>query len=287
MNKIEQKSRIYLIMTAFIWGLGFIGVQGALDAGWAPMPLLLMRGLIGGIFLLPFTLKSKWWKNKELLKIGSFTGSMYFLGFAFQTIGQQGSTVANSAFLTALNVLFVPLLLRLFFKHKLSKRVFVGAAFACLGTAVLSLTSSFTIQPGDIYLILGALFFALQIIYAHRAARLGDAIAVTVLQLLVMAIWAAIFMPIMNETTIPSTGWFSVLYVAIFSSAIAFLLQMKGQAHVPPATTTIILSQEATIGTLASVILLGQPLTVKIVLGGILMIMAVFISEGTFEKKIK
>lgn len=285
MKSIEGRSKIYLMCTAIIWGLGFIGVQGALDAGWMPFPLLFMRGLIGGLFLLPFTLKSKWWKNKELLKIGSFTGVMYFLGFAFQTIGQQTSTVANSAFLTALNVLFVPLLLRVFFRKHLDKRVYLGAMFACVGTAVLSLTSSFTIMSGDILLICGAFFFAMQIIFAHRAARLGDAIAITVIQLSMMAICSGICMPITQQLTIPTSGWGSVLFVAIFSSAFAFLLQMKGQAHVSPSTATILLSQEATIGTLGSVVLLGQPLTVKIIIGGFLMIMAVFITEGTFEKK--
>lgn len=287
MKTLEGRAKIYLMCTAIIWGLGFIGVQGALDAGWMPFPLLFMRGFIGALFLLPFTLKTKWWKNYELLKIGGFTGVMYFLGFAFQTIGQQSSTVANSAFLTALNVLFVPLLLRMFFHKKLEKRVYVGAMFACIGTAVLSLTASFTIMNGDILLICGAFFFALQIIFAHRAARLGDAIAITVIQLFMMAICAGICMPVTQQMSIPTNGWGSVLFVAIFSSAFAFLLQMKGQTHVSASTATILLSQEATIGTLASVVLLGQPLTIKIILGGCLMIMAVFISEGTFEKKPK
>lgn len=283
----ETKAKLCLLSTAVIWGLGFVGVQGALDAGWDAFPLLFMRGLIGGLVLLPFSIKNKWWRNKELLLSGAITGLMYFLGFAFQTIGQQSSTVANSAFLTALNVIFVPLLLFVIFKQKVERRVFIGCCFALVGTAVLSLTSALTIMPGDLLLILGAVFFALQIIFANRAAQFGDPVAITVIQLFMMAVCSAIFMPITSQTQIPSVGWFSVLFVAIFSSALAVLLQMKGQQHVPASTATILLSQESTVGTLASVIILGQALTIRIIIGGCLMLTSVFVSEGIFENLFK
>lgn len=142
-------------------------------------------------------------------------------------------------------------------------------------------------MPGDLLLILGAVFFALQIIFANRAAQFGDPVAITAIQLFMMAICSIIFMPITAQTEIPHVGWFSVLFVAIFSSALAVLLQMKGQQHVPASTATILLSQESTVGTLAGVVILGQPLTIRIIIGGCLMLTSVFVSEGIFENLIK
>ena len=52
----QTKAKLCLLSTAVIWGLGFVGVQGALDAGWQAFPLLFMRGLIGGLVLFPFSI---------------------------------------------------------------------------------------------------------------------------------------------------------------------------------------------------------------------------------------
>lgn len=277
--KLENKAKLYLLITAIIWGLGFIGVQNALDNGWAPFPLLMMRGLIGGCFLLPFSLKTKWWRNIKMIKGSFLIGFFYFLGFAFQTIGQQTSSVANSAFLTALNVMFVPLILRLIQKQKLKKEVFVSCLFALIGTAVLSFNGTFQLMQGDLFLILGALFFALQIIYAKQVSQFNDPIAITILQLFVMALCSLFCMPLTQQMNIPQVGWPAVFFVAIFSSAFAFLFQIMGQAHVSPSTATILLSQESTIATAASVIILHQPFTLQIFIGGFLMISAVLICE--------
>lgn len=276
---MEKKATVSLILTTLFWGLGFIFVDRALLAGWEAFPLLMARGLIGGGVLFIFSYKNKWYKNKKTMKLGIVSGFLFFLGFAFQTTGQGLSSVPNTAFITTLNVLFVPLISKLFLHKSIDTKVYVAGVIALIGTAVLSFNGSLSFHFGDILLIICAVFFALQIIYNEKCGEHNDPISITCIQLLTMGILSLICMPVFNQTTIPSVGWENILYLALFSSAVASVLQLFGQSHVEPSRASLILSMEAVVGTLASILFLGQPLEPSIIVGGTLMISAVLLVE--------
>lgn len=276
---VEKKATISLFMTALIWGLAFIGVDDALAHGWQTFPLLAFRGIIGGSFMILFSYKKKWWKNKTTIFLGFVTGALFFAGFAFQTVGQSLSSVPNTAFITTLNVLFVPIIARIFLKRKIQNKVYIACLLALTGTAVLSFTNGFTLHMGDIYLLLCAIFFALQILFNEKCGQHNDVMSITCIQLLTMGILSFIFMPITNQTYIPSEAWGSVLFLALFSSALASVFQLYGQGHVEPSKASLILSLESVLATVFSVLLLGQELTPAILIGGSLMFAAVIIVE--------
>lgn len=280
----EKLGTLSLITIAIIWGIAFIAVDLALEAGWETFPLLAVRGFVGGTVALVFSFKTKWWKDLHLLLMGFICGVFFFLGYALQTLGQGLSSVSNSAFLTALNVVFVPFILRIFMKRKISIKVYFASAIALIGTGILSIDSSFRMHYGDILLILCAFFFACQIVYTEKCKD-KNPIALTVIELYTMGILSLICMPIFRQTTIPSGGWLGVLYAAIFSSAIASILQFFGQKHVNPSKASLILVQESIIACIAAVLFLHDELTWQIVVGGILMISAVILVEINFSRK--
>lgn len=277
--KVEKKATISLFMTALIWGLAFIGVDDALAHGWQTFPLLAFRGIIGGSFMILFSYKKKWWKNKTTIFLGVVTGALFFAGFAFQTLGQSLSSVPNTAFITTLNVLFVPIIARIFLKRKIQNKVYIACILALSGTAVLSFTNGFSLHMGDIYLLLCAIFFALQILFNEKCGQHNDVMSITCIQLLTMGILSFIFMPITKQTYIPNEAWGSVLFLALFSSALASVFQLYGQGHVEPSKASLILSLESVLATLFSILLLGQKLTPAILIGGALMFTAVIIVE--------
>lgn len=276
---VEKKATISLFMTALIWGLAFIGVDDALAHGWQTFPLLAFRGIIGGSFMILFSYKKKWWKNKTTIFLGVVTGALFFAGFAFQTVGQSLSSVPNTAFITTLNVLFVPIIARIFLKRKIQNKVYIACILALSGTAVLSFTNGFSLHMGDIYLLLCAIFFALQILFNEKCGQHNDVMSITCIQLLTMGILSFIFMPITKQTHIPNEAWGSVLFLALFSSALASVFQLYGQGHVEPSKASLILSLESVLATLFSILLLGQELTPAILIGGSLMFTAVIIVE--------
>lgn len=277
--KIEKKATLSLFMTALIWGFAFIGVDDALAHGWQTFPLLAFRGIIGGSFMLLFSYKKKWWKNKTTIFLGMITGALFFAGFAFQTLGQSLSSVPNTAFITTLNVLFVPIIARIFLKRKIQNKVYIACILALTGTAVLSFTNGFSLHMGDIYLLLCAVFFALQILFNEKCGQHNDVMSITCIQLLTMGILSFLFMPLTNQTYIPSESWGSVLFLALFSSALACIFQLYGQGHVEPSKASLILSLESVLATFFSILLLGQSLTPAILIGGSLMFSAVIIVE--------
>ncbi|NCC54962.1 MAG: DMT family transporter, partial [Erysipelotrichia bacterium] len=255
------------------------GVDDALAHGWQTFPLLAFRGLIGGLFMLIFSYRKKWWKNKTTIILGIITGTLFFAGFAFQTLGQTLSSVPNTAFITTLNVIFVPLIARIFLKRKIENKVYVACFLAIIGTAILSFSDSFTFHIGDIYLLLCAIFFALQILFNEKCGQHNDVMSITCIQLLTMGILSFLFMPMTNQTHIPNESWGSILFLALFSSALASVFQLYGQGHVEPSKASLILSLESILATLFSVLLLGQTLTLSIIIGGTCMFSAVILVE--------
>jgi len=282
---MENKATIALILTTIFWGFGFIFVDRALLSGWQAFPLLMARGFIGGSVLFVFSFRKKWYKNKKTIMLGVISGSLFFLGFAFQTTGQKLSSVPNTAFITTLNIIFVPLISRLFLHKSIDKKVYIAGILALVGTAVLSFDATFSFHIGDILLIICAIFFALQIIYNEKCGEHNDPISISCIQLLTMGFLSLICMPLFSQTSIPSVGWDNILYLALFSSAIASVLQLYGQSHITASRASLILSMEAVVGTFASVLFLNQPLQPSIVIGGCLMISAILLVEYKPKEK--
>lgn len=281
---IKTKATLALFAGALIWGLAFIGADIALANGWEAFPLLMCRGIIGGFALLLFSYKKQWWKNKRMMKLGFVSGLLYFVGFVCQIIGQSLSSVPNAAFLTALYILFVPLISRIFLHKKIERKVYIGCIIALIGTAILTFDSTLVLHVGDILLIACAIAFAIQIIYNEKCGEANDPLSITCIQMFTMGGLSLLFMPISGQLTLPNRAWGSVLYLALFCSALAGLLQLYGQTHVEPSKASLILCLESPLATFFSVLLLGQSMTLSILLGGGFIFTAILLVEINFNK---
>jgi len=268
--------KLALILAAFLWGISFVVVQKALNGGWTTFLLLGMRGLLAGSALTALSLHRKFWKNKALLRDGLIGGVLLFIGMVLQTYGQLNSTVSNSSFITVLYVVFIPLIL--WKKHPLNLSAGLAIVLAVSGTAILSLQSNLNFNIGDLLLVGCALTFAIHIIFMVRLATHNELIAATAIQCLTMAVLSFILASF-EGVSIPSSGWIFVLYAGLVSSGLAFLLQLYGQSHVHPTISGLLLTLEALFGTLGAIFILKEPVTLRIILGGSLMICAVVVIE--------
>lgn len=272
----QNKGKLALIVAAFIWGISFTAVQQALNVGWEPFSLLGTRGLLAGVAIGLFGIKSSFWKNKILMRDGIIAGFLLTLGMALQTIGQNLSTVQNASFITVLYVVFIPMLM--WKKHKLSVSMMIAIVFAVMGTAILSLNNQLHFQIGDLFVVGAAFVFAVHIIFMTYLARHNDVVAASSIQSLTMAVLSfgiAFFL----KQGIPSNGWQYVLYAGLMSSGLAFLLQMYGQTHVHPTVSGLLLTLESLFGALGAILILHESLTLKVLLGGSLMMLSVVMVE--------
>ncbi len=271
---------IGLIITAIIWGSGFVGSAVALDH-YTPYQILVGRFLIGVILLsLVFYPKFKTIKKGALIK-GVILGSILYIAFVLQTVGLQFTTPSKNAFLTAVNVVIVPFIG--FFIHKRNLDIFelTGAVLAVIGIAFLSLQLTGELNIGDVLTLLCAFAFAFHIFYTARFVKDEDAVVLTLVQMGTAAVIGLSVVMMKGETnfSFESSAILPLVYLGVFSTTIAYLLQTVSQKFITETKAAIILSTEALWGTLFSVILLSELLTVRMSVGAVFILVAIIIAE--------
>jgi drug/metabolite transporter (DMT)-like permease len=278
MEKFGLLGKSSLFASAFLWGIGFVAVEGALLAGWNPMLLLAVRGFMGGALLLAFSYKRKFWNNKPLLKDSLIAGVYLSAAFVAQTYGQSLSGPANAAFITALYVIFTPFIYALKERKMVSGIVLVAAFASFVGVALISVRGSLSWQWGDFLLVVCAVLFAIHILQLEKMGHHDDALSITTIQLFVMGVLCVLFVPFLN-VSVPSIGWGYVAYCGLVSSGIAFFLQTFGQKHVPSSAASIILTFEAIFGALGAVLFYRELFSLQMFFGGLLLVGSVFFLE--------
>ena len=168
-------------------GWSIFSVESAINAGWETFPLLLIRVVFRWKCRLIIHSKKNW-ENRALFKDGIIAGTFYFFGFAFQTFGQKLSLISNIAFLTALNIVFVPIIEIIIYKRKVRLQLVIASLLAFVGVSFLTFEQSISLRWADILGILCAICFAFQIVYIKKSASKHDhdPLQLTVVQLYTM-----------------------------------------------------------------------------------------------------
>ena len=281
---------IGLISIAVIWGSGFVGTQLALDGGLTPLQLITLRFLIASLLLnVIFFKQIKENVNKEILKKGSVLGFFLFTAFVVQTIGILYTTPSKNAFITATNVVIVPFIGYFIYKRKLDKIGMISSIITLLGIGILSLQSDFSINIGDFLTLICAFGFAFHIFFTSEYASKFNPIVLTSIQFSVAFLLSLVAQLFMGEAKIDAAtnGYLGALYLGIFSTTIAFLMQTICQRKVNGTKTAIILSTEAVFGTLFSIIILKEVVTLKMILGSVIIFISIIMAETklSFLKK--
>ncbi len=285
---MEKKTlfKIGLILVAVSWGSGFPVTKIALDSGIAPNALMSIRFLVTSLILFIF-LKAKGVKiSKEEKRLGLGTGIVLGLAFSLQTVGLVYTTSSKNAFITGAYVVMVPFISWFLTKEKPKLSIYLATVICLFGIGLLSLEGDLSINYGDFLTFICAIFFALQM--SLIGANISDKNPITVntyqmlsagiLTLLLNVVFEnfSIFTTRLNITQILAIG-----FLVVCNTLIAYLVQTAAQTYVPASTTSLILSTEILFGAITSVLFLGDPFTLKMVLGGILIFASVMIAERT------
>lgn len=269
-----------LLLVALIWGGGFVAVKDALNNNISPFYLMSMRFLIGSVILSSvFYKKFKKITIKEI-KAGALIGIFLFGGFAFQTIGLKYTVPGKQAFITGTYVVMVPFLEWIIYRKNPGLSHIIAAVMTCIGIGLLTLNQQLSVNIGDILTLICAVFFALHIIAIGKFSKGCDTIILSIVQL-----WTAGFISLAcavifekAPSSISFNAFLGVMYLAVFSTMLAFFMQTVAQKYASPAHAAIILSQESLFGCIFSVILLGENFTVKMVSGCVIIFFAISMS---------
>lgn len=284
------RGQLLLLCAALIWGSSFLIVKNTTE-NIPPLFLLAVRFTIACALLSIIFYKRVRKTSKSDLINGAVIGVFLFLAYTVQTIGITDTTPGKNAFLTAVYCVIVPFLNGIVFREK-PKILSIGAAILCLaGVGCVALNEGFSIRTGDILTLVGGVFFACHIVAITKCGKDRDPIVMTIVQFGVSAILSWVFG--LSTSKFPTNWTISefggILYLAVFATAAALLLQNIGQKYAPPASSSIILSLESVFGVLFSVLFYGERPTSQMYIGFVLIFLSVLLTEtgDIFLEKIK
>jgi drug/metabolite transporter (DMT)-like permease len=289
-KKIKIVSVAAILLATMIWGSGFVVMKNALDL-ISPLYLIAARftlaGVIGAIIFLPRIRKLKF----RDIKTGMLCGVALAAAYILQTYGLMYTSASNNAFLTTTYVVAAPFIFWMFRRGKITVRDFVAAAVALAGVAMVSLNSGLSsFRIGDLWTILCGVAFAVHIFAVDCNTAGRDVISFTIMQMAGAAVvsWVAaiIFEGAPPKSIISDrTVILSLLYLAAFSTMFAFVAQVSAQKHLSSLTASLLLSLECVFGAFFSILLLGDPFTLKLIIGFALIFGAIAISVLRYPPK--
>ena len=282
MTKKELFADGLLLLTALIWGSAFAVVKNTLDS-FPPAAIIAMRYAIATLLTgIAFHKRLRGLTRGDVAR-GAMVGLLLAAAYIVQTIGLQFTTAGKNAFLTTMYVLLVPFGCRVLFGQRLRKANYFAAGLMLAGIGLLSLEGEIGgLNVGDALTLLCGALFAGHIIAVERCQRDTDVYALIVLQFGFAALYALVYALLLErgrplDFNAGSVG--GLLYLAIFSTTIAMSLQNIGQSMAPASHSAILLSLESVFGALFSCLLLGEPMTPKILAGFAVIFAALMVNE--------
>lgn len=286
-----------LLLTAFIWGMAFVAQSVAMnDIG--PFTFGALRYLLGAVALLPVMAIGRVMRrrrgepaaeNRRDLWIGGVVcGVLLCVASTIQQWGLLYTTVGRSGFITALYVVLVPIGALLVFRRPQSPLVLISVAAAVGGLYLLCWQNGPALNRGDVYTAVCALFFTAHILVLSHFAPRVDGVKLSCIQFMVCAVLNAVASVIWEPTfrwSSVAAAWLPLLYTGVMSSGVAYTLQTLGQKRTPPAVASVLMSMESVFAALAGAVLLGQWLSLREILGCLLMFAAVILAQVPLKRR--
>ena len=281
---------ISLLLATVIWGSAFVAQSVGMDHV-GPYTFQAIRCAMAAIGLVPVIAIFDAGKNdgksfisrfadKKLWTAGVLAGIPLCFAANLQQIGILYTDAGKSAFLTAMYIIFVPLI-GIFLKQRPSPMIPVCVLLAAIGLYFLSCAGVSGINIGDICLLLCALAFAVQITVIDRFAQIVDPLRLNCIQAGVCAAGSALVMLFTETPTLDGIAgsWWPMCYAGFLSMGVAYSLQIIGQKHLDPAPASLIMSLESVFAALSGWLFLQETMTFEESVGCILVFLAVILSQ--------
>jgi drug/metabolite transporter (DMT)-like permease len=214
--------------------------------------------------------------RRELLR-GAALGIVLGLGYVAQTYGLLYASAAVSGFITGMFVVLTPVMAWILLGHKTDRNTWMVVALATVGVAVLSL-NGWAFGIGELLTLACAILFAVHIVGLGEWSPQYDPYTFAFLQIATVAV-ISIIAAIPGGITLPPDieTWQTIGITAIFATALAFIVQTWAQSLVPPTRAAIVMTMEPVFAGLFAVIIGGNQLTWRTLLGGAFIVAAMLV----------
>lgn len=295
-EKKKMQADLMLIVVTLCWGVSYY----LMDISLADMdPFTLNAHRFLGAFFIAAALTWKKVKNvnKITLKYSVLVGISLVFVYIGATFGVKYTSLSNSGFLCAMTVVFTPLISRVVLKEKQDRKVLVSVLMCFIGIAFLTLKDDFSINmgnlKGDLLCLMCAFAYAIDLLLTEKAVshKEVNAYQMGVFQLGVTGVCNFVLALIFEQPHFPTTTtvWGAVLFLAIFCTGVAFVVQPIAQQYTTAAHTGVIYALEPVFAAIVAVVFAHEFLSPKSYFGAFLMVASVMVMEidfGSIRKKV-
>ncbi|RYC05505.1 DMT family transporter [Nocardioides zhouii] len=267
-----------LLALAACWGSTFFLIKDLLDRV-PTLDFLALRFTIASAALLLVAPRALGRLSPTVRRHAVVLGLLYGVAQILQTTGLAHTPASVSGFVTGLYVVFTPLLAAAILHTRIPPITWVAVVLATIGLGVLALRG-FSTGYGELITLASAVLYALHIVGLGAWSTAQDAVGMTILQVMVIALVCTLA-TVPDGIVLPArtSDWVSVAYMAVIVGAMGLLGQTWAQAHLPPTRTALIMSMEPVFASLFAVWLGGEDVTNRLLLGGSMVLGAMLIVE--------
>lgn len=269
---------IGLLAVTAAWGSTFFMLKDAV----ARVPVadfLALRFVVAAVAVTLLAPRAVGRLNRDERRHGVLLGLVYGVAQVLQTTGLQTTAASVSGFLTGMYVVFTPVLGALLLRHRVTLGTGLAVALATVGLGVLSL-QGFSVGGGEALTVASALLYGLHIVGLGRWSRTGSALGLTVVQLWVVAV-VCLVAGLPGGLTLPTRtyDWSVLVFMALVAGAAALVVQTWAQARLAPTRAAVIMTMEPVWAGFFAVLLGGEVLTARVLVGGAVVLTAMYVVE--------
>lgn len=282
-----MKADIMLLMVTLFWGVSYWLVDISLtEVG--PFTLNALRFLIAFFIALIVAFPKLKTVNKATLKYSAIIGIALLFVYIGATFGVKYTSLSNAGFLCALTVVITPILAFFFLKQRPEKKLAVVVVMSLIGIALLSLKDDLRPALGDIFCIMAAFAYAVDLLLTEVAVGKEDvnAFQLGVFQLGFTGLFNLLIAVFAETPTLPHTPktWTAVLFLSIFCTGLAFIVQALAQQYTSASHVGVIFSLEPVFAGIVAFFLAGEILSPRAYVGAALLVSGLFIMELDIKK---
>jgi len=277
---IKLKAKIGILGITLIWALAPSFLKIALSE-LETFNLIAFRFIIAFVILSVLFYKRIMHADTETCRNAFLISIVLFLGFATMTFGIRFTTASKAGFLTSLSVIFVPFLTFFIFGRKPEARIIAGTAITGIGVGFLTLKGNLSMNVGDLLCLLSSVLFGLHAIMTEKFASKCEPIVLTIVQMGLVGIYSFLVSLLLEKPHLPNSGsvWISIIVLAIFCTAVGFLVQTLAQKHISSEETVINNALSPLFSLLFASYILNETMSVKETFGAVLLLGGVIIAQ--------
>lgn len=278
----QMKADLMLLMITLFWGVSYWLMAVSL-AEVGPFMLNALRFLGAFFIAVIFTFPKLKAVSKATLMYSFIIGIALLFVYIGATFGVKYTSLSNAGFLCALTVVITPILSFIFLKHKPDKKLILVVIMSLIGIALLSLKENLRPALGDVLCIMAAFAYAVDLIVTEIAVAKEqvNAFQLGVFQLGFTGLFTLILSFITETPTLPhsSKAWGAVLFLSIFCTGVAFIVQALAQQYTSASHVGVIFTLEPVFAGVVAYFMAGEILSAQAYVGAVLLISSLFVME--------